>query len=111
MPAWVSGDYDTLFIDHYGKIAELAARLRLPSVSQLREYVEAGGLASYGPDLAEQFRRAAVYVDKIFKGATPGDLPVEQSAKFELLINGKTAKALGLTIPSALRQLADRVIE
>jgi len=102
---------DGLFVQQYRKIAELAAKSRLPSVSQLREYVEAGGLVSYGPNLAEQFRRAATYVDKIFKGAKPGDLPVEQSTKFELLINDKTAKALGLTISSELLLRADRVIE
>jgi putative ABC transport system substrate-binding protein len=102
---------DTLFVEQYRKIAELAATNHLPSVAQLREYVEAGGLASYGPDLAEQYRRAATYVDRIFKGAKPGELPVEQSSKFELLINGKTANALGLTIPPGLRLQADRVIE
>jgi putative ABC transport system substrate-binding protein len=102
---------DALLIQHYPKIAELAAKNRLPSVSQIREFVEAGGLMSYGPNLAEQFRRAATYVDKIFKGAKPGDLPVEQSTNFELLINGRTAKALGLTIPQSLLLRADRVIE
>jgi putative ABC transport system substrate-binding protein len=102
---------DGLFIQQYRKIAELAAKNRLPSVSQIREYVEAGGLMSYGPNLAEQIRRAATYVDKIFKGAKPGDLPVEQSTKFELLINGTTARALGLTISSELRLRADQVIE
>jgi len=102
---------DGLFIQQYRQIAELAAKNRLPSVSQIREYVEAGGLVSYGPNLAEQFRRAATFVDKIFKGAKPGDLPVEQSTKFELFINNKTAKALGLTISSELRLRADRVIE
>ena len=102
---------DSLFIQQYRKIAELAAKNRLPSVSQLREYVEAGGLVSYGPNLADQFRRAATYVDKILKGAKPGDLPVEQSAAFELLINGKTAKALGLTIPQSVLLRADRLIE
>lgn len=102
---------DTLFVEQYRTIAELAAKNRLPSVAQLREYVEAGGLASYGPDLADQYRRAATYVDRIFKGAKPGDLPVEQSAKFELLLNGKTADVLHLTIPAELRLRADRVIE
>jgi putative ABC transport system substrate-binding protein len=102
---------DTLFVEQYRKIAELAATNHLPSVAQLREYVEAGGLASYGPDLAEQYRRAATYVDRIFKGAKPGELPVEQSSKFELLINRRTANALGLTIPPGLRLQADRVIE
>jgi putative ABC transport system substrate-binding protein len=73
--------------------------------------VEAGGLVSYGPNLSEQLRRAAAYVDKIFKGARPSDLPVEQSATFELLINRRAAKALGLTIPPELLSRADRVIE
>jgi putative ABC transport system substrate-binding protein len=102
---------DALFIQQYRRIAELAAKHRLPSVSQLREYAEAGGLMSYGPNLAEQFRRAAAYVDKIFKGAKPGDLPVEQSATFEFLINKKTAKALGLAIPQSVLLRADRVVE
>jgi len=102
---------DGLSIQHYRQIAELAAKNRLPSASSIREYVEAGGLMSYGPNLADQLRHAASYVDKIFKGAKPGDLPVEQSATFELLINNKTAKALGLAIPSELRLRADRVIE
>jgi len=102
---------DALFIQNYRKIAELAAKNRLPSVSQIREYAEAGGLASYGPNLTEQFRRAATYVDKIFKGAKPSELPVEQSSKFELLINSRTAKALGLTIPQSLLLRADEVIQ
>jgi putative ABC transport system substrate-binding protein len=102
---------DALLVQHFRKIAELAVKNRLPSVSQIREFVEAGGLMSYGPNLAEQFRRAATYVDKILKGAKPGDLPVEQSKTFELLVNGKTAKALGLTIPQSVLLRADRVIE
>jgi putative ABC transport system substrate-binding protein len=102
---------ESLFIQQTRQIADLAAKNRLPSVSPFRDYVEAGGLMSYGQNLAEQFRHAATYVDKIFRGAKPSDLPVEQSTKFELLINGKTAKALGLTIPSELRMRADRVIE
>jgi putative ABC transport system substrate-binding protein len=102
---------DALLIQHYRKIAELAAQNRLPSSSTIREYADAGGLMSYGPNLAEQFRRAATYVDKIFKGAKPGDLPVEQITTFELSINGRTAKALGLTIPQSLLLRADRVIE
>ena len=93
------------------QIAELAAKNRLPSVAAVREYVEDGGLMSYGPKFIENYRRAATYVDKIFKGAKPADLPVEQPTKFELVINRKTAKALGLTIPQSLLISADKVIE
>jgi putative ABC transport system substrate-binding protein len=93
------------------QIAELAAKNRLPTIAGLREYVEAGGLMSYGTNLADQYRRAATYVDKILKGAKPADLPVEQPTKLELVINRKTAKALGLTIPQPLLISADKVIE
>jgi putative tryptophan/tyrosine transport system substrate-binding protein len=93
------------------RITELALRQRLPSVFQWREYVQSGGLMSYGPNPLDLIRQAARYVDKILKGAKPGDLPVEQAATFELVINLKTAKALGLTIPASLLQRADQVIE
>jgi putative tryptophan/tyrosine transport system substrate-binding protein len=93
------------------QIVGLATKNRLPSIYWLREYVEIGGLMSYGVDTLGQFRRAATYVDKIFKGAKPGDLPVEQPMKLELVINRKTAKALGLTIPQSLLIMADKVIE
>jgi putative ABC transport system substrate-binding protein len=93
------------------RLAELAVKHRLPTVVGAREYVEAGCLASYGTDYPDLFRRAATFVDRIFKGAKPGDLPIEQPTKFELVINLKTAKALGLTIPPALLQRADQVIE
>ncbi len=93
------------------RIAELSAKNRLPFVSIYREYAEAGGLMSYGPSLLEQYRRAATYVDKILKGAKPGDLPVEQPTKFDLFVNRKTAKALGLTIPQSLLISADKVID
>jgi putative tryptophan/tyrosine transport system substrate-binding protein len=92
-------------------IANLAAKHHLPSMHQLGEEAEAGGLMSYGPNIADQFRLAAVYVDKILKGAKPADLPVQQPTKFELLINLRTARALGLTIPPTLLVLASEVIE
>jgi putative tryptophan/tyrosine transport system substrate-binding protein len=92
-------------------IAELTAKARLPTMFQRREPVEAGGLMSYGPDYHEMYRRSAAYVDKILRGAKPADLPVEQPTKFELVINLKTAKALGLTIPYTLLGRTDEVIE
>jgi putative ABC transport system substrate-binding protein len=94
-----------------GQIAVMAIRDRLPAISTAREYAEAGSLLTYGPDLQDQFRRSAVFVDKIFKGAKPADLPVEQPTKFELVINLKTARALGVEVPPTLLQRADEVIE
>jgi putative ABC transport system substrate-binding protein len=102
---------DPLFLDERRRIAEWAHRGRLLTVFQRSENVEAGGLMSYGPKLTEQFRQASDYIDRILKGAKPADLPVEQPTKFELVINLKTAKALGLTIPPSLLQRADQVIE
>jgi ABC-type uncharacterized transport system substrate-binding protein len=93
------------------EIADLLAKLRLPAVYPSREWAEAGGLLSYGADRRQVYRRAGEYVDKILKGARPGDLPVEQPTKFELVLNLKTAKTLGLTIPPSLLQRADQVIE
>jgi putative ABC transport system substrate-binding protein len=93
------------------RMAELAIRHRLPTMFADRVRVEAGGLMSYGADLSDLFRRGAIYVDKILRGAKPTDLPVEQPTKFELVINAKTAKALGLTIPPSLLLQADQVID
>src|SRR5229473_2711387 len=89
----------TMFNTERRRLVDLAAKNRLPAVYPVRESVDAGGLMSYGPNIADVFRRVATYVDKILKGAKPGDLPIEQPTKFELVINLKTAKALGLTIP------------
>jgi putative ABC transport system substrate-binding protein len=100
-----------LFFSERRRIADLAIKHQLPSSHGVSEYVEAGGLMSYGPSFPDLWRGAATYADKILKGAKPGDLPVEQPTKFELVINLKTAKALGLTIPESLLQRADQVIE
>jgi putative ABC transport system substrate-binding protein len=102
---------DPLFFPERRRISDLAIKHHLPSVSGMSEYVEAGGVLSYGPSYSDLFRRAAVYVDKILKGAKPGDLPVEQPMNFELVINLKTARALGVTIPPAILLRTDRVIE
>ena len=102
---------DVMFVTHRIRLADLAAKSRLPAMYPAREYVQAGGLMSYGHFFPELFRRAATYVDKILKGAKPADLPVEQPTKFELMINLKTAKALGLTIPPSVLLRADQVID
>ncbi|PYN55801.1 MAG: ABC transporter substrate-binding protein [Candidatus Rokuibacteriota bacterium] len=101
----------TMLFGERRRLVDLAAKNRLPAVYSSRDFVDAGGLMSYGPDFADLFRRAATYVDKILKGAKPGDLPVEQPTKLELVINLKTAKALGLAIPPSLLQRADQIIE
>ena len=102
---------DSMFFGQRRRIADLAAKSRLPALYSQREFVDAGGLVSYGPSLADMFRRAATHVDKILRGAKPGDIPVEQPTKFELVINLKTAKALGITIPQPLLLRADEVIQ
>ncbi len=102
---------DPLAVVHRVQINTLAQGARLPTIFGFREFVEAGGLMSYGPNFPDQFRRAADFVDKILRGAKPGDIPVEQPTKFELVINLKTAKALGLTVPLIMRMTADEVIE
>ena len=107
----IIGATDALFVSQRRRIAELALHGRLPSMFGQREFVEAGGLMSYGESIKEFNRRAAVFVDKIFKGAKPGDLPIEQPTRFNLVINRKTADALGVTIPPQLYILADEVIE
>jgi putative ABC transport system substrate-binding protein len=102
---------DPTVLKHSRRIAELAQSARLPTAFQRRENVDAGGLFSYGPDLNYQFRQAAFYVDRILKGEKPAELPVQQPTKFELVINLKTAKALGLTVPLIMQMTADEVIE
>src|SRR3954451_21176239 len=102
---------DPIFFAHQTTLLELASAARLPTIHELRRWPEASALMSYGPDLHDLFRRSAFYVDRILKGAKPGDLPVEQPTKFELVINLKTAKTLGLEIPPTLLALADEVIE
>jgi ABC-type uncharacterized transport system substrate-binding protein len=104
-------DRAPVFNRYAKRIADLAIENRLPSMYSGNEYVEAGGLASYATNNSDQYRRAATYVDKILKGAKPADLPVEQPTKFELIINLKTAKQIGLTIPPNVLVRADRVIK
>src|SRR6516225_2334197 len=102
---------DTLTIQYRKEIAEFAIQKRLPSVFAARDRVEAGGLMSYGPRYSELMRRAAALVDKILRGAEPANLPMEQPTRFELVINLKTARAIGLTVPPPLLATADEVIE
>jgi putative ABC transport system substrate-binding protein len=102
---------DRALLAHRATIVAFAARQKLPTVYPYREYVEAGGLVSYAPNFPAMFRRAASFVDRILKGARPGDLPVEQPTTFELTVNVKTAKALGVTVPPSVLLQADRVIE
>ena len=107
---YVTGGRRLMFANRK-RIADFALKSRLPSVYSSREAVDAGGLMSYGADLADSYRRVAYYVDRILKGAKPADLPVEQPTKFELVINLKTAKQIGLTIPQSMLYRADKVIK
>jgi putative ABC transport system substrate-binding protein len=102
---------DPLTVSFRKLIADAATKNRLPAIYGLREFAAAGGLISYGANLADLYRRAALYVDKIFKGSKPADLPVQQPTKFDFVINLKTAKALGLEVPATLLARADEVIE
>ena len=102
---------DRIFLHNRQRMMDFATEHRLPSVNAYRELVEAGGLASYGPSYEEMHRRAADYVDRILKGARPGDLPIEQPTRFTLVVNLKAAKALGLEVPPTLVARADEVIE
>ena len=102
---------DGMFLLHRARLADLAAKRRVAAMYGVREHVDAGGLVFYGASLRDSFRRAAIYVDKIIKGAHPGDLPIEQPSKFELVINLKTGKTLGLTVPPSLLARADEMIE
>jgi ABC-type uncharacterized transport system substrate-binding protein len=102
---------DSLTFNNRARIVSFAAMSRLPAIYGLREFVDAGGLMSYGTDRRDLFRRAATYVHRILSGARPGDLPVEPPTKFELAINLKTARALGLTIPASLLQRADYIVD
>jgi putative ABC transport system substrate-binding protein len=100
-----------VFATNLGRIVEFALKNRLPSIFHLKEFAEAGGLVAYGPSRTDMFRRAAIFVDKILKGAKPGELPIEQPTKFDLVLNMKTARALGIKIPQSILLRADKVIE
>ena len=102
---------DTVYGAHRTRIVDLAAKNRLPSIAERREFSEEGGLIAYGVDIPEMFRRAAVYVDKILNGTKPSDLPIERPSKFEFVINLKTAKKIGVTIPQSVLFRADKVIK
>jgi putative tryptophan/tyrosine transport system substrate-binding protein len=102
---------DILTFRYRAEIAKRANSINLPAMYGLREYAEAGGLMAYGPNLSQMYRRSAAYVDKILKGAKPADLPVEQPAKFELILNRKIATAIGLKLPTSIEVSADEVIE
>jgi putative ABC transport system substrate-binding protein len=102
---------DAPLVVHYGEIARLAVQHRLPTVGSAEQFVEAGGLFAYGVNVVETYRHAAVFVDKILRGAKPADLPIEQPTKYVLVVNLKTAKALGITIPQSLLLRADEVIQ
>jgi putative ABC transport system substrate-binding protein len=102
---------DTFFVQQLEQIAQAALKQRVPSIYTIHDYVEVGGLMSYGADLVDNFRRAATYVDKILKGANPGELPFEQPTRYSFAINLKTARTLGLRIPQALLLRADEVIQ
>ena len=104
-------NYLRFFLAQRGEIIEFAARRRLPAMYPFDIFVRDGGLMSYGVNVADMIRRSAIYVDKILKGSRPGDLPIEQPVKYELLVNLKTAKELGLTIPATILLQADQVIE
>jgi len=102
---------DPMLDNERKRVVDLAARTRIPTASGFRSFAEAGGLISYGASLIDSYRRLAIYADKILKGAKPADLPVEEPTKYELVINLKTAKALGLTIPQSLVMRADELIQ
>jgi putative ABC transport system substrate-binding protein len=101
---------DALFTAHRRALLQLASKERLPTIYWAREFAEEGGLMSYGPNYADLYRRSVGYVDKILKGSKPADLPIEQPAKFELVVNLKTARALGITIPESILLRADEII-